>query len=111
MLTNGDGLLVVGRTLYVVQNQLNTVAVIRLDRAGTSGRLIEQRTDPAFQVPTTIAKFGRGLYLPNARFRTPRLRTQRTQWCASPGDTSLCCVAVPELDNGAWYGGHTRKAC
>ena len=71
VLTNGDGLLVVGRTLYVVQNQLNTVAVIRLDKAGTSGRLIEQRTDPAFQVPTTIAKFGRGLYLPNARFGTP----------------------------------------
>lgn len=71
VLTNGDGLLVVKRTLYVVQNQLNTVAVIRLDRAGTSGELVDQRTDPNFQVPTTIAKFGRGLYLPNARFDTP----------------------------------------
>lgn len=71
VLTNGDGLLVVGRTLYVVQNQLNTVTVIRLDTAGTNGTLIDQRTDPAFQVPTTIAKFGKGLYLPNARFGTP----------------------------------------
>ena len=71
VLTNGDGLLVVKRTLYVVQNRLDTVAVIHLDKAGTRGKLIDQRTDPAFQVPTTIAKFGKGLYLPNARFGTP----------------------------------------
>lgn len=70
-LTNGDGLLVVGRTLYVVQNFLNTVAVIRLYAAGTSGELVDQLTDPDFQVPTTIARFGNGLYLPNARFDTP----------------------------------------
>jgi sugar lactone lactonase YvrE len=71
VLTNGDGLLVVGRTLYVVQNLSNTVAVIRLDAGGTSGELVEQLTDPDFQVPTTIARFGNGLYLPNARFDTP----------------------------------------
>ncbi|WP_157156760.1 SMP-30/gluconolactonase/LRE family protein [Diaminobutyricimonas sp. LJ205] len=71
VLTDGDGLLVVGRTLYVVQNFSNTVAVIRLNAAGTSGELIAQRTDPDFQVPTTIARFGSGLYLPNARFDTP----------------------------------------
>jgi sugar lactone lactonase YvrE len=71
VLSNGDGLLVVGRTLYVVQNFLNTVAVIRLDADGTSGELVDERTDPDFQVPTTIAKFGKGLYLPNARFDTP----------------------------------------
>ena len=50
---------------------MNTVAVIRLNKAGTSGKLIAQRTDPAFQVPTTIAEFRNGLYLPNARFGTP----------------------------------------
>jgi sugar lactone lactonase YvrE len=70
-LSNGDGLLVVGRTLYVVQNFMNTVAVIRLDPAGTSGELVGGITHPAFQVPTTIARFGSGLYLPNARFDTP----------------------------------------
>jgi len=71
LLPNGDGLLVAGRTLYVVQNQLNTVAVIRLNAAGISGELIDRYTDPDFQVPTTIARFGNGLYLPNARFGTP----------------------------------------
>ncbi len=71
VLTNGDGLLVVGRTLYVVQNRLNMVAEIRLDAAGTSGELVDQLTDPDFDVPTTVAKFGKWLYLPNARFGTP----------------------------------------
>lgn len=69
--TNGDGLLVIGRTLYLVQNQLNTVAVIRLNADGTSGELVDRITDADFQVPTTIARFGNGLYLPNARFDTP----------------------------------------
>ena len=36
-MTNGDGLLLVGSTLYVVQNRLNRVAVIELDPQGTSG--------------------------------------------------------------------------
>jgi sugar lactone lactonase YvrE len=70
-LNNGDGLLTVGRTLYVVQNQLNTVAVVRLDAAGTSGELVDQLTSPEFQVPTTVARYADSLFLPNARFGTP----------------------------------------
>ena len=70
-LLNGDGLLVEGRTLYAVQNRLNQVAVIRLDRSGRSGRLVDLVTDPRFDVPTTIASYKRSLYLPNARFTTP----------------------------------------
>jgi sugar lactone lactonase YvrE len=71
VLTNGDGLLVEGCTLYVVQNRLNTVAAFALDRAGTRGELVTKVTDPRFDVPTTVASFGRELYLPNARFSTP----------------------------------------
>lgn len=71
LLTNGDGLLVRGRTLYVVQNRLNRVAVLRLNRAGTAGRLVDTLTSPDFDVPTTVAAYGRSLYLPNARFSTP----------------------------------------
>ncbi|BCB79072.1 hypothetical protein GCM10022251_18990 [Phytohabitans flavus] len=67
-LTNGDGLLTVGRTLYVVQNRLNQVAVFTLDKRGLSGRLTGTRTNPNFDVPTTVAAFGDRLYLPNARF-------------------------------------------
>jgi sugar lactone lactonase YvrE len=70
-LNNGDGLLVVGRTLYVVQNQLNLVAVIELDAAGTSGELVDQLTSSEFDVPTTVAAYADSLFLPNARFGTP----------------------------------------
>ena len=69
-LPNGDGLLVVGTTLYVVQNFSNAVAVVRLDADGTSGTLVDQLTSPDFDVPTTVARFGHSLFLPNARFDT-----------------------------------------
>ncbi|AQZ70113.1 superoxide dismutase [[Actinomadura] parvosata subsp. kistnae] len=69
-LVNGDGLLLAGRTLYVVQNRLNTVAAIALTRDGASGKLIRRLTDDRFDVPTTVAAHGRRLYLPNARFTT-----------------------------------------
>ncbi|HEY6685900.1 MAG TPA: superoxide dismutase [Propionibacteriaceae bacterium] len=70
-LTNGDGLLVRGRTLYVVRNQLNKVAVIKLNASGTRGRLVDTLTSKDFDIPTTVAAFGNSLYLPNARFTTP----------------------------------------
>jgi sugar lactone lactonase YvrE len=69
-LTNGDGLLRQGRILYVVQNRLNQVAVLKLNRSGTAGRLVSTLTNPDFDVPTTVAAYGKSLYLPNARFTT-----------------------------------------
>jgi hypothetical protein len=71
LMTNGDGLLLEGRTLYVVQNRLNKIAVLTLNRAGTAGVLVDELTSPDFDVPTTVARFGNRLYLPNARFTTP----------------------------------------
>jgi sugar lactone lactonase YvrE len=71
LVTNGDGLLVLGRTLYAVQNQNNKIAVFTLNAAGTSGTLVKTITDPRFDVPTTMAVFGNRIYLPNARFTTP----------------------------------------
>jgi sugar lactone lactonase YvrE len=69
-LTNGDGLLVRGRTLYVVQNRLNQVAVFDLNRRGTAGTLDEVLPVPGGDVPTTVAAYKGSLYLPNARFGT-----------------------------------------
>jgi hypothetical protein len=71
LLTAGDGLLVRGRTLYAVQNQLNQVAVIKLNTSGTRGQLVDTLTSNGFDIPTTVAAFGKSLYLPNARFNTP----------------------------------------
>jgi sugar lactone lactonase YvrE len=65
---NGDGILLTGKTLYVVQNQLNRVAVIALSPDLLSGRVVTRLSDPDFAVPTTIDDLGRRLYAVNARF-------------------------------------------
>lgn len=65
---NGDGILLTGKTLYVVQNQLNNVAVIALAPDLGSGRVVTRLEDPALSVPTTIDDLGRRLYTVNARF-------------------------------------------
>lgn len=67
----GDGILLHGKTLYVVQNQLNQVAVIELNSDFTAGTIVETITSERFRVPTTIARFGSSLYVVNARFGTP----------------------------------------
>jgi sugar lactone lactonase YvrE len=72
---NGDGILLDGKTLYVVQNQLNRIAVIRLNAALTSGRVVTRITDGRFAVPTTIDDLGRRLYAVNARFGSPPATT------------------------------------
>jgi sugar lactone lactonase YvrE len=70
--TNGDGILLDGRrTLYVVRNQLNQIAEVRLSRDLESGRVVDTITDPGFDIPTTIDEFGNSLYAVNARFNTP----------------------------------------
>jgi sugar lactone lactonase YvrE len=68
---NGDGILLDGRTLYVVQNRLNQIAVLRVNAALTSGTLRTRIMDSRFAVPTTIDDQGRRLYAVNARFGSP----------------------------------------
>jgi sugar lactone lactonase YvrE len=67
-LTNGDGLLQRGNTVWVVQNRSNAVTELRL--RGDKARVVETITDDRFDVPTTAAYFAGRLYLPNARFGT-----------------------------------------
>ena len=68
---NGDGILLDGKTLFVVQNQLNVIARISLASNLRSGRVVRRISDPGFSVPTTIAEHGSRLYAVNARFGTP----------------------------------------
>ena len=70
-LPGGDGLLLDGRTLYVVQGGSNQVSVVTLGQDLETGTVIDTITSPGFDVPTTIAEFGRRLYVVNARFGTP----------------------------------------
>jgi hypothetical protein len=69
-LTQGDGLLRHGRLLYVVRNQADEVVVLRLHRSGRSAERVRTITSDDFDVPTTLARLGKRLYLPNARFGT-----------------------------------------
>jgi sugar lactone lactonase YvrE len=77
VLTNGDGMLRKGRRLYVAQNLVNRVLVLRLGKHGRVGHLARTLTSSDFDVPTTIASYRSGLYLPNARFTTPPTPTTK----------------------------------
>jgi sugar lactone lactonase YvrE len=63
-LTNGDGLLRHDQELFVVQNRSNQVAVVDL----RTFSVVDVLTSPAFAVPTTVARVGNQLVLPNAKF-------------------------------------------
>src|SRR3954466_13871462 len=68
--TNGDGLLLSGRTLYVVRNQNDRIAVVTLQPDLSRGVVARTITSGNFDVPTTIARIGGRLYAVNARFGT-----------------------------------------
>jgi hypothetical protein len=70
-LTMGDGILLRGRTLYVVRNRVNRVAVVQLDGSLRSGEVVDELTDDNLDVPTTIAPFHQFIYAVNARFDRP----------------------------------------
>lgn len=72
---NGDGLVLIGRTLYAVEGGKNQITEIRLSRDLEEGRVTDALTSEAFDVPTTAARFGRSLYAVNAKFGTPPLPT------------------------------------
>lgn len=67
---NGDGILLDGKTLYVVQNFLNQVAVVELAPDLSSGVVGDPIISAHFRIPTTVAEFGSSLYTVNARFDT-----------------------------------------
>lgn len=68
--TNGDGILLDGSTLYVVQNRDNRIAVVDLAEDLASGTVSGALTHPDFDVPTTVTSLDGALYAVNARFGT-----------------------------------------
>ena len=70
-LTNVDGIVVRGETLWAVQNRLNQVSRIDLNGRVSSGEVEEIITSKNFDIPTTAALFGDTLALVNAKFTTP----------------------------------------
>lgn len=66
--TFGDGILLQGRTLYVVRNQLELIVRIQLSNDLLSGRVVSSTTDPSFAFPTTIARARGRLLVVNSQF-------------------------------------------
>lgn len=63
---SGDGILLDGRTLYVMQNSMNQIAEVELSDDLTSGQIVGTLTDPEFDTPTTIALVGDRIAAVNA---------------------------------------------
>lgn len=66
--SSGDGIVLEGRTMYVVRNFLNQIDVIELAPDYASGEVVETLTSVDFRIPTTADVFGNGVYAVNARF-------------------------------------------
>ena len=67
----GDGIMLKGRKLYVVENQDDRVTVVRLRRDLSEGRIVREIDSDLFVVPTTIARSGGRNYVVNAKFNRP----------------------------------------
>ncbi len=74
----GDGLVLSGKTLYVVRNFANTVAVLTMRAGLTEAELVGEFTSEDFEldIPTTGTLTQGALWVVNARFSTtPTLDT------------------------------------
>ena len=65
-----DGILLEGRTLWAVQNFSNQISQFQVSGDLSSGSLTKVVRSDAFQVPTTVARFGDRLAVVNAKFDT-----------------------------------------
>lgn len=63
-----DGLLLTGRSLWVVENFANTIVRVTLSPDLSTGTITAEIGTPLFRVPTTVAKHGDRLALVNGRF-------------------------------------------
>ncbi len=73
----GDGLLLVGGTLLVLQNGgqagENQVAAVQLRRHLTEGEIVDTITNPLFETATTLARSGSTFVAVNAQFAPPHV--------------------------------------
>jgi hypothetical protein len=72
---NGDGLVLRGKKLYVIENFSNQVVVVKLNGDDTSGQIIKTITSPDFDIIATGVLLGNDLIVTNPRFSTPNTPT------------------------------------
>jgi sugar lactone lactonase YvrE len=70
-LTNGDGIVLKGRTLYVVRNRNELIAKVKLDGQLRRGRIVKEITNSTFEDPTTAALARGRLLVVNSDFFPP----------------------------------------
>ncbi|PYC71223.1 superoxide dismutase [Micromonospora arborensis] len=63
-----DGLVLRGRTLYVIRNLSNVIAVVRMNAGFTAGVVQREVTGPQLRSPATGDLLGSALYVVNGRF-------------------------------------------
>lgn len=82
--SSGDGLELVGRTLYVVQpndrmargaGNDDSIAVVQLSGDLSRGTVVDVLADPRLDRPTTTAFTGGALWTVNGRFQEPNATT------------------------------------
>jgi Cu-Zn family superoxide dismutase len=66
--TNGDGLVLQGHTLYVVRNQNALIVKVRMSGDFGSGRVISSTGDPSLHFPTTAAIAHGRMLVVNSQF-------------------------------------------
>ena len=67
-LTGGDGLVLEGRSLYLVRNAAREVVLLELSADMLTAEVVSRFTDPSFEFPTTAAKIGGELLVVNSQF-------------------------------------------
>jgi sugar lactone lactonase YvrE len=67
-LANGDGLMLDGRTVYVVRNEQELIVPVTLSGEYINGEVGEPFSDPSFAFPTTLAKTDGRLLVVNSQF-------------------------------------------
>ena len=67
---NVDGILLSAGRLWAVQNFSNQITELKLSGDLSSASVVRVITDPAFEVPTTVARWGNRLATVNAKFDT-----------------------------------------
>ena len=63
-----DGILRVGRRVWIVENFANRLTRVKVSRHWTRARVEQTVTHPLFQVPTTVARHGGRLVVVNGKF-------------------------------------------
>ena len=67
-LTTGDGLLKIGRKLYVVEPSINQLTELFINKRANQAVVTRTITDPLLQIPTAVTFFDNAFFIVNARF-------------------------------------------